>query len=64
MTNNSPKMNSAYNGAYPGSDRGERNGERGLAGFELRDTLGETEVREATFAEFLAALKKAGKHAG
>lgn len=64
MTKNSSKMNSSYSGPYPGSDRREYGGELALTGFELRDTLGETEVREASFAEFLAALKKAGKHPG
>ena len=31
---------------------------------ELRETLGDTKVRETTFAEFLAELKKVGKPVG
>ena len=63
MTNSSSKANSAYSGAYPGSDRHDGS-ERLGTGFDLRETLGDTKVREATFAEFLAELKKANKQAG
>jgi hypothetical protein len=63
MTNTSGKVNPAYSGAYPGSDRHDGS-DRFSAGFDLRETLGDTKVREATFAEFLAELKKANKQAG
>ena len=32
--------------------------------FDLRDTLRGISVRDANFSEFLAALKRAGKHSG
>lgn len=35
--------------------------ERTGLGFDLRETLGDTEVNEVSFADFLAELKKAGK---
>lgn len=63
MTNTSSKANSAYSGAYPGSDRYD-GGDRFGSGFDLRETLDDTKVREATFAEFLAELKKANKQVG
>jgi hypothetical protein len=63
MTNTSSKANSAYSEIYPGSDRHDGSDRFG-AGFDLRETLGDTKVREATFAEFLAELKKANKQAG
>lgn len=63
MTNTSRKMNSSSTSVYPGSDIHDRNDRIGT-GFDLRETLGDTKVREATFAEFLAELKKAGKQVG
>jgi len=56
-------MNSSSSGAYPGSDVHDRSDRIGSS-FDLRETLGDTKVREATFAEFLAELKKAGKQIG
>lgn len=61
MTNNTSKMNSLPSGAFPGSDVHDRADERTVAGFVLRDTLADTNVREVSFAEFLAELKKSGK---
>ena len=63
MTNTARKMNSSSSGAYPGSDAHDRSDRIGSS-FDLRETLGDTKVREATFAEFLAELKKAGKQIG
>jgi hypothetical protein len=61
MTNNTSKMKSSPSGAFPGSDVHDRADERTVAGFVLRDTLADTDVREVSFAEFLAELKKSGK---
>ena len=36
-------------------------GDENSGGFDLRDTLAETVVRELSFAEFRAALEKSGK---
>jgi len=63
MTNSTRKLNSSSSGAYPGSDAHDRADERNGAGFVLRDTLSDTKVREVSFAEFLAELKKNGKQA-
>lgn len=38
-----------------------RQAEQDQANFSLRDSLADMTVRETTFSEFLAALKKAGK---
>ena len=57
--NNTPRTTShPRTGTYPGSDDHERAGERVVLGFELRDTLADTKVREVSFTEFLAALKQ------
>jgi len=61
MTNHTSKMKSSHSGSFPGSDVLEHADERAGAGFVLRDTLGDTKVREVSFAEFLAELKKTGK---
>ena len=61
MTNTSRKMNSSSPGAYPGSDVHDRSDERTVSSFVLRDTLVDTKVREVSFAEFLAELKKSGR---
>ncbi|MFY9721239.1 MAG: hypothetical protein WAJ82_01760, partial [Azonexus sp.] len=63
MTKTTSKMNSSSPGVYPGSDVHDRADERSGAGFVLRDTLDDTKVREVSFAEFLAELKKNGKQA-
>jgi hypothetical protein len=63
MTKTTSKMNSSAPGAFPGSDVHDRADERASTGFVLRDTLVDTKVREVTFAEFLAELKKSGKQA-
>ena len=63
MTKSTSKINSSAPGAYPGSNVHDLADERAAAGFVLRDTLGDTKVREVTFAEFLAELKKSGKQA-
>jgi len=63
MTNTSGNANSAYSAVYPGSDRHDGSDRLG-SGFDLRETLGDTKVQEATFAEFLAELKKTNKQAG
>ena len=62
MTNTQRKNNSAYSGPYPGSDMNEFGQDRTGGNFDLRDTLGETQVREVSLTEFLAALKQAGKY--
>lgn len=61
MTNNARKGNSFSTDVYPGSDVNERAMERTGLGFDLRETLDDTEVNEVSFADFLAELKKAGK---
>ena len=61
MTNNPRKSIPAYQGAYPGSDLHEAAGDRLGSGFDLRETLGDTRVRETSFAEFLAELKRIDK---
>ncbi|MDP3538933.1 MAG: hypothetical protein Q8S26_09545 [Azonexus sp.] len=38
-----------------------RPGEQELASFDLRDALADMTVRETSFSEFLAELKRAGK---
>ena len=63
MTKPTNKMNSWSPSVYPGSDVHDRADDRAGAGFVLRDTLVDTKVREVSFAEFLAELKKAGKQA-
>ena len=63
MTTTTSKAISSTRGAYPGSDLHDRADERAVSGFVLRDTLVDTKVREVSFAEFLAELKKAGKQA-
>mgnify|MGYP003412580761 FL=1 len=64
MTNSSRKMNSSSPGAYPGSDVHDRAGDHIGSGFDLRETLGDTKVRETTFAEFQKKKKKVGKPVG
>ena len=61
MTNPTTKTKSSHSGAFPGSDVHDRADERAATGFVLRDTLGDTKVREVSFAEFLAELRKTGK---
>ena len=61
MTTITSKAISSTRGAYPGSDLHDRADERAVSGFVLRDTLVDTKVREVSFAEFLAELKKSGK---
>ena len=56
-----PRKAISLSGAYPGSDAHDRTDERAAPGFVLRDTLVDTKVREVSFAEFLAELKKSGK---
>ena len=63
MTTTTSKAISSTRGAYPGSDLHDRADERAVSGFVLRDTLVDTKVREVSFAEFLAELKKSGKQA-
>jgi hypothetical protein len=63
MTTTTSKAISSTRGAYPGSDLHDRADERAVSGFVLRDTLVDTKVREVSFAEFLAELKKTGKQA-
>lgn len=41
-----------------------RPAERDDSNFSLRDALADTTVHETSFAEFLAALKQAGKKPG
>lgn len=41
---------------------GKRPGEDNNGNFDLRDTLESTVVHEMSFAEFRAAMEKAGKH--
>ena len=61
MTTTTSKTISSIRSAYPGSDVHDRSDERIVSGFVLRDTLVDTKVREVSFAEFLAELKKSGK---
>ena len=63
MTTTTSKAISSTRGAYPGSDVHDRADDRAVPGFVLRDTLVDTKVREVSFAEFLAELKKSGKQA-
>ena len=57
-------MKSSSPGAFRGSDGSVPAGDHIGSGFDLRETLGDTKVRETTFAEFLAELKKVGKPVG
>ena len=41
-----------------------RTGDSELANFDLRETLADTQVHEASFSEFLALLKQAGHKPG
>lgn len=61
MPNDARKVNSFSTDVYPGSDVNDRAMERAGLGFDLRETLGDTEVNEVSFADFLAELKKIGK---
>ena len=61
MTTTASKTISSTSAVYPGSDAHDRADERAVSGFVLRDTLVDTKVREVSFAEFLAELKKSGK---
>ncbi len=61
MTTTTSKTISSTRSAYPGSDVHNRSDERSISGFVLRDTLVDTKVREVSFAEFLAELKKSGR---
>ena len=61
MTTTPSKTTSSARDTYPGSDVHDRADERAVSGFVLRDTLVDTKVREVSFAEFLAELKKSGK---
>jgi hypothetical protein len=61
MTTTTSKTISSTRSAYPGSDVHNRSDERSVSGFVLRDTLVDTKVREVSFAEFLAELKKSGR---
>ena len=63
MKTTTSKTISSTRSAYPGSDVHDRSDERTVSGFVLRDTLVDTKVREVSFAEFLAELKKSGKQA-
>ena len=58
-----PRKAILSSGVSPGSDVHNRTDERAAPGFLLRDTLDDTKVREVSFAEFLAELKKSGKQA-
>jgi hypothetical protein len=61
MTTTTSKTISSTRSAYPGSDVHDRSDERTVSSFVLRDTLVDTKVREVSFAEFLAELKKSGR---
>jgi hypothetical protein len=61
MTTTTSKTISSTRSAHPGSDVHDRSDERTVSGFVLRDTLVDTKVREVSFAEFLAELKKSGR---
>ena len=61
MTTTTSKTISSTRGAYPGSDLYDRADERAVSSFVLRDSLVDTKVREVSFAEFLAELKKSGR---
>jgi hypothetical protein len=41
--------------------RSERSSDQAASGFDLRATLAETEVHEASFADFLAVLRSNSK---
>ena len=60
MTNTEYKPYASQRVPFAGG-RSERPGEPTGSNFDLRDTLGETLVREASFAEFLAVLKQTGR---
>ena len=61
MKTTTSKTISSTRSAYPGSDVHDRSDERTVSSFVLRDTLVDTKVREVSFAEFLAELKKSGR---
>ncbi len=63
MTTITSKTISSTRGAYVGSDVHDYADDRAVPSFVLRDTLVDTKVREVSFAEFLAELKKCGKQA-
>lgn len=63
MTNTEYRLNASQRDPFARSVRSERPGEPMGSAFDLRDTLGETMVREASFAEFLAVLRQAGRSA-
>jgi hypothetical protein len=58
MTNTEYKLYASQRDPFAGG-RSERPG----SNLDLRDTLGETLVREASFAEFLAVLRQTGRSA-
>jgi hypothetical protein len=61
MTNTEYKQNASQRDPFAAAGRSERPGELMGSSFDLRDTLGETMVREASFAEFLAVLRQTGR---
>jgi hypothetical protein len=63
MSNSEYKPNTWQRDPFAGSGRSERTSEPTGSTFDLRDTLGETMVREASFAEFLAVLRQTGRSA-
>lgn len=46
----------------PANGRATASGEKDLSNFDLRNALDDMKVSEISFAEFLAVLRKAGKH--
>jgi len=61
MTNTEYKQNASQRDPFAGGGRSQPPGELMGSAFDLRDTLGETTVREASFAEFLAVLRQTGR---
>lgn len=61
MTKTEYKPNASQRDPFAGGGPSERPGEPMGSAFDLRDTLGETMVREASFAEFLAVLRQTGR---
>jgi len=57
-----PKTSAPPRGRIPANGRAAASGEKDLSNFDLRNALDDMKVSEISFAEFLAVLRKNGKH--
>jgi hypothetical protein len=57
-----PKTSAPPRSRMPANGRATASGEKDLSNFDLRNALDDMKVSEISFAEFLAVLRKAGKH--